>query len=319
MAILEATNLKKSFDNFQAVKGITLSVEKGEVFGVLGPNGAGKSTTINMLATLLLPTSGTAIIDGLDIVQNATQVREKIGLCTASSRFIWELNAYEILNYYGMLYGLDSGKRRRKVEDLIEFFGISEFRNKEFGQLSTGMKQKIALAKSLVNDPVVWFLDEPTNGLDIEISSEMRQKVKQIVKERDTTVMLTSHYLSEVEEMCDRIALINEGKVIAIGGISEIKQSLNFFDTITFNLEKQTDVGFLEKIKGVEFFAQRGTAIMIRASTPQHVLSKVLDDLEKRNEKIHGLEVKRPTLEEVFLKLVKTARKEKNKLSEKEK
>ncbi len=311
MSIIQVTNLTKAFGTFQAVNGISLNVEKGEVFGVLGPNGAGKSTTINMLATLLLPTNGTAIIDGLDVVKNATQVREKIGLCTASSRFIWELNAYEILNYYGMLYGLDSGKRKRKVEELIEFFGITEFRNKEFGQLSTGMRQKIALAKSLVNDPTVWFLDEPTNGLDIEISKEMRQKVRQVVKEKDTTVMLTSHYLSEVEEMCDRIALINEGKVIAIGGISEIKQSLNFFDTITFNLEKQTDVSFLENIKGVEFFRQTGKAVMIRAKTPQHVLGEMLDALEKHGEKIHGLEVKRPTLEEVFLKLVKTARKEK--------
>ncbi len=313
MAILEATNLKKSFGDFEAVKGITLAVEKGEVFGVLGPNGAGKSTTINMLATLLLPTSGIAVIDGLDVVKNATQVREKIGLCTASSRFIWELNAYEILNYYGMLYGLDSGRRKRRVEDLIEFFGIGEFKDKEFGQLSTGMRQKIALAKSLVNDPVVWFLDEPTNGLDIEISKEIRDKVGRIVKEKQTTVILTSHYLSEVEEMCNRIALINEGKVIAIGGISEIKQSLNFFDTITFNVEKQADVSFLEKINGVELFRQTGKAVTIRAKTPQHVLAEMLDQLEKRGEKIHGLEVKRPSLEEVFLKLVKTARKDKKK------
>lgn len=311
MSILQATNLKKSFGSFQAVNGVSFSVEKGEVFGVLGPNGAGKSTTINMLATMLLPTSGTAVIDGLDVVKNATAVREKIGLCTASSRFIWELNAYEILNYYGMLYGLDSGKRKGKVEDLIEFFGISEFKDKEFGQLSTGMRQKIALAKSLVNDPVVWFLDEPTNGLDIEISKEMRDKVGQIVKERQTTVILTSHYLSEVEEMCDRIALINEGKVIAIGGINEIKQSLNFFDTITFNVENQANVSFLENINGVELFRQRGKAVMLRAKSPQHVLAKMLDELEKHGEKIHGLEVKRPTLEEVFLKLVKTARKDK--------
>ncbi len=308
MSIIQATNLTKNFGDFEAVKGVTFGVEKGEVFGVLGPNGAGKSTTINMLATMLLPTSGTAVIDGLDVVKNADQVREKIGLCTAASRFIWELNAYEILNYYGMLYGLDSGKRKRKVEELIEFFDISEFRNKEFSQLSTGMKQKVALAKSMVNDPVVWFLDEPTNGLDVEISKEMRDKVKQIVKEKETTVMLTSHYLFEVEEMCDRIALINEGRIVVVGSVSEVKKSLNFFDTISFKLEKAVEAGFLQEISGVEFFRQDARKITIRAKTPQHIIGKIFDALEEKNIKIHDLEVKRPTLEDVFFKLLKTAR-----------
>src|SRR3989344_6606409 len=143
-AILQALELKKDFGTFNAVKGVSFNVEKGEVFGVLGPNGAGKSTTINMHATMLLPTSGTGIIDGLDIVKNANEVRQKIGLCTAASRFVWELTAVEILTYYGMLYGIDSGQRKRRVTDLIEFFEITEFKDKHFAELSTGMKQKIA-------------------------------------------------------------------------------------------------------------------------------------------------------------------------------
>ena len=310
MATVQALELTKRFTNVDVVKGVSFDIEKGEVFGVLGSNGAGKSTTINMLATMLIPTSGTATIDGLDVVKNATQVRQKIGLCTANSRFVWELTSVELLNYYAMLYGLDSGKRKRKVESLIDFFEITEFKDKHFAELSTGMKQKIALAKSLVNDPIVWFLDEPTNGLDVEISREVRKKVKQIVKERETTVLLTSHYLSEVEEMCKRIALINEGKIITIGNISEIKQQLNFFDTITFTVDKAINANTVQQIPGVEFVKIDGRNVMIRAKTPQHVIGDILETMEKNNMKIHGLEIKRPTLEDVFIHLLEKNKKQ---------
>ncbi len=308
MSIVKVTNLEKKFGDFHAVKGVSFNVEKGEIFGVLGPNGAGKSTTINVLATVLLPTSGTAVINGLDVVKNATQVREKIGLCTAVSRFIWQLNPVEILNYYAGLYGLSGGEKQRRIADLIEFFEISDFKDRDFSQLSTGMKQKVALARSMVNNPEVWFLDEPTNGLDIEVSRGIRRKIKQVVKENGTTVILTSHYLTEVEEMCGRIALFNDGKFVTIGGINEIKIKMNFFDSIYFNVEKAISQDLFNGINGVEFVKIEGKKVLIRARDPENVIGKVIETLERKKVKIYDLEIKRPSLEDVFFKLVRQAR-----------
>ena len=308
MHAVEVSNLTKRFEEEEVLKGISFSVEKGEIFGVLGPNGAGKSTTINILTTLLRPSAGSASVAGYDILKDTSKVREKIGWCTAATKFIWSFDARQILNYYGMLHGLDSGKLARKREELIEFFEISEFADKRFYTLSTGMKQKVALAKSLINDPEVWFLDEPTNGLDVEISRDMRKKIKEIVREREITVILTSHYLNEVEEMCRRIALLNKGQIVVVGGVNNVKESLNFFDSIHFTLEKQQDVEFLKAISGVEYIRADGLKVLIRAATPQKVIGKIINSLEEKGIKFRDLEVKRATLEDAFFKLLKTAR-----------
>jgi len=308
MPAVEVNNLKKKFEDEEILRDVSFSVEEGEVFGVLGPNGAGKSTTINILTTLLTPTSGTASVAGYDILQNTNEVRKRIGWCTAATKFIWTFDSRQILNYYGMLYGLDSGRLARKREELIEFFEISEFANKRFYTLSTGMKQKVALAKSLMNNPEVWFLDEPTNGLDVEVSKEIRKKIKQVVHEQGTTVILTSHYLNEVEEMCKRIALLNKGEVVVVGNVREIKDSLNFFDNIHFTLEKEHNLDFLQDISGVELLRVEGTKILIRTGQPQKVIGKIIDALEAKGIKFHDLEVKRATLEDAFFKLIKRAK-----------
>ncbi len=254
---------------------------------------------------MLLPTSGNAKINGLDVVKDVWAVRKQIGLCTAASRFFWDFSADQILNYYAMLHGLDGEKKKKRIEHVVEFFEISDFRQMRFTELSTGMKQKIALAKSLINDPIVWFLDEPTNGLDVEISRDVRKKIKQLVKEKEITVLLTSHYLSEVEELCDRIAVINKGKIITIGGIKQVKEGINFFDTITFRIDKALDVSFIEKLKGVELVRTKDKNVLVRARAPQHVVGQIIEEIEKRQGKLHDLEIKRASLEDVFLKLVK--------------
>ncbi|MFH0713776.1 MAG: ABC transporter ATP-binding protein [Candidatus Micrarchaeota archaeon] len=308
MPILQALKLTKTFGDFQAVKEISFNVEKGEIFGVLGPNGAGKSTTLNMLATLIEPTSGTAVINGFDLKKDTRKVQEIIGLCTASTKFFWDFNAREILNYYAMLYDIDSGTRKRRIDALIERFEITDFQNKRFTELSTGMKQKIALAKSLINKPKLWFLDEPTNGLDLEVSKAVRKVIRDIVKEEDTTVLLTSHHLTEVEELCKRIVLINKGEMVVVGSIKQVKEGLNFFDTIYFMLAKQSDatqLEFIKKIPGVEYTRVDGMKVLVRARAPQNVIGKLINALEEKNIKIYDLEIKRVSLEDAFLKLIK--------------
>lgn len=308
MPTVEVSNLRKKFENEEILRGISFSVEKGEVFGVLGPNGAGKSTTINILTTLLTPTSGTASVAGYDILHNTREVRKRIGWCTAATKFIWTFNAWNILKYYGRLYGIDSPKLEKRSAELIEFFEITEFAEKRFYTLSTGMKQKVALAKSLINDPEVWFLDEPTNGLDVETSRAVRKKIKQIVQEHGTTVVLTSHYLPEVEEMCKRIALLNKGEIVVVGKVRDVKDSLNFFDNIHFTLEKEHNVDFLQDITGVELLRVEGTKILVRTAQPQKVIGKIIEAMEANGIKFHDLEVKRATLEDAFFKLLKRAR-----------
>ncbi len=308
MSIVQVLKLEKSFGDFKAVNKISFEVEKGEIFGVLGPNGAGKSTTLNMLATLIEPTSGTAVINGFDIKKDTKKVQEIIGLCTSSTKFFWDFNAIEILNYYAMLYDLDSGARKRRIASLIERFEISEFQNKKFAELSTGMKQKIALAKSLINKPKVWFLDEPTNGLDLEVSKTVRKVIRDIVKEENTTVLLTSHHLSEVEELSKRIALINKGELVVVGSIKQVKDGLNFFDTIYFTLAKQSDASqleFIKKIEGFEYIRVEETRVLVRARSPQKLIGKLINGLENKNVKIYDLEIKRASLEDAFLKLIK--------------
>ncbi|MBI5061535.1 MAG: ABC transporter ATP-binding protein, partial [Candidatus Aenigmarchaeota archaeon] len=199
MYAIETKNLKKDFkdgkETVHAVRGIDLRVEKNQVYGLLGPNGAGKTTTIFMLSTLLLPTSGSAKVLGYDAVKEKNVVRGKVGLCVGATEFYWIMKPAEILDYYARLYGIPKDERKERAKKLMEELDINWYADKTFGQMSTGMRQKLAFAKSLINNPEVLFLDEPTIGLDVEAAISVRKYILKLVKERGMTVILTSHHL----------------------------------------------------------------------------------------------------------------------------
>jgi len=209
-----------------ALRGIDLDIKKGEIFGVLGPNGAGKTTFLNILIGQLETDEGSVMVMGHDVTKNfSNNIKSRMNMCSGNPNFPWSLNVEEALKFYGMLYGFSGKDLKHRVEHNIEIFGLEENRRVLYDELSTGNKQKLAMAKAMLNDPEILLLDEPTTGLDPDIAQKTRKLIKKIHKERDITTILTTHYMPEAEELCGRIAFIRNGKIIALGTKSELKKS----------------------------------------------------------------------------------------------
>jgi ABC-2 type transport system ATP-binding protein len=228
--VISARNLKKTYhsrsggDVVRALDGLSLDIYEGEILGVLGPNGAGKTTFLNTLSTLLLPDSGEIEILGIKSKEeNFSPIRRLINMSSGYPNYPWVLTVEENLLFYGRLYGLSGDALKAKVSDVIELFELKPYAKRRFDELSSGTKQRLSLAKSLLNDPKIVFLDEPTVGLDPDVSIKIRQVIMDVLKKRGVTVLLTSHNMSEVEEMCDRVAFIKQGKIIKLATVAELK------------------------------------------------------------------------------------------------
>ena len=226
--IVEVKSVSRSFKTnnveFHALKNVSFSIKQGEIFGLLGPNGAGKTTLINILTTLLLPNKGTAFIDGYDVTKDRYQVLNLINSVSGETRFHYMLTVKEILRFYSELYELTQKQKKERVAYVTEKFEMHSLMNKRFQWLSSGERMRIILAKALLNHPKVLFLDEPTLGLDPDIAIKTRHLIKELKKEWDITILLTSHYMTEIEELCKRIAFINKGEIIFLGDIKELKK-----------------------------------------------------------------------------------------------
>ena len=218
-------DLSKSFDGFLAVNKINLKVSSGEVLVILGPNGAGKTTTVRMLNSILRPTSGKAMVAGYDVVTDAAKVRSIVGVLTEQHGFYGRMNAEEYLIFFGELYGLTKSESLKRVNPLLIRFGLDESRKKRLGEYSKGMRQKLALIRSLINDPPVLLLDEPTSAMDPESARMVRNAILGL-KSDDRTILLCTHNLSEAEELADQIAIIRQGKIILNDYIQKVKKSL---------------------------------------------------------------------------------------------
>lgn len=306
MKAIEISGIRKSFresgQSFWALKGIDLRIRKGQAFGLLGPNGAGKTTLIYILSTLLTPTSGTARVLGYDVTRESNEVKKRIGICMGGTHFYWDFRPGEILTYYGRLYGMSKTSIQKNTQSLMKSLGILKFQDRKFSDLSTGMRQKVAVAKSLLNDPEVLFLDEPTAGLDVEVALDVRNFILDLIQERDMTVLMTSHQMGEVEHMCRRIAIINKGKLLKDGKIDEIKDSLKIHDIIHVYLDSYGDLEFLKKVPGVVHYGV-SNGLYITVDSANKRIEKVLAALRKRR-KVLDIEVRKLSLEEVFLTLV---------------
>ncbi|MBL6441047.1 ABC transporter ATP-binding protein [Streptococcus suis] len=229
MSLINVIDLKRSFEGqgkgttaIEVLKGITFSIEKGEIFGLLGPNGAGKSTTIKILSTMLLPTSGKVTISGFDVYKDERQIREKINFIFGGERSLYfRLSAQDNLFYFADLYKIPRKKQLEIVPSLLKLVGLENVAKRRVETFSKGMKQRLQIARALLNDPEIIFLDEPSIGLDPVGALELRNIIKDLAK-KGKTILLTTHYMAEAEELCDRIAIINHGEIVTCGTIEEI-------------------------------------------------------------------------------------------------
>lgn len=216
-------NLRKSYGDINALDGLTLTIEKGEVFGLLGPNGAGKTTTIRILTSLSYPTSGVCTINGYDVSQNPLEVKGEIGVAPQHLNLDSELSGFENLDFYGRLHGMDAIERRRRSEELLEFVELKERGDDLVEGYSGGMKRRLLIARALMHRPRVLFLDEPTVGLDPQTRRKIWDLIRALKKD-GITVLLTTHYIEEAEMLCDRVGVIDKGKLIALGTPDELKK-----------------------------------------------------------------------------------------------
>ena len=226
MSTIEVNSIVKKFGDFTAVDGVTFKVEAGEVFGLLGPNGAGKSTLIRMLVTLLPPTSGSASINGFDVVKKADDVRRSIGVIPQAMTSDLELTVEENLIIFAKLYGVPRAKRNRLIAELIAAVELTQWADKPVKNLSGGMRRRVEIARGLVHEPRVFFLDEPTTGLDPVSRTGAWAMLEKIKSERDLTVLLTTHYMDEADKLCDRIAIVDHGKLVALDTPARLKASI---------------------------------------------------------------------------------------------
>lgn len=295
--ILRVTNLVKRYGDVEAVRGVSFSVEKGEVFGLLGPNGAGKTSTIEIIEGLRTADGGQISVCGLDPQSNPDALKHEIGAALQSTALPDKLRVSEALNLFASFY-----KRRRSTEDLIKRFGLEEKRNTFYNQLSGGQKQRLALAIALVNDPQVIFLDEPTAGLDPQVRREIYDIIEELKRDKKT-IVLTTHYIEEAERLCDRVAIVDHGKVITQGTPRELKQASGNNTRVEVRLARPESEEALKSLEGVSDCRALNGAYALQCPRPPQAIVALVKYLEAQNNELLGLEISTPSLEDVFIEL----------------
>jgi len=301
MDIIKTENLTKTFDGFTAVDHISFSVQKGEIFGFLGPNGAGKTTTIKMLTTLLYPTEGAAAITGFDIVTARDEVRENIGIVFQEPALDTELTGKENLDFHARVYGLSREQRKKRINEVLRLVDLQEKKDVLVKFYSGGMKRRLEIARGLMHYPTVLFLDEPTLGLDAQTRRAIWEYIKKMNKDEQTTIFLTTHYMDEADVLCDRIGIIDHGKILVIDSVENLKNSVGN-DVITLasddneRLQKRlTQEPWIKNVKHHETF------ITLGAEKGDEKIPVIFDIARTLGVSISSVNVRKPTLDDVFL------------------
>lgn len=301
--IIEVRDLEKIFDkNIRAVDGVSFDVKEGEIFGFLGPNGAGKSTTISMITTLLTPTNGHITIDGRDVVKSATQVRKTIGLVPQALTADDQLSGRENMQLQADLYDVPKDVAKERIDELLSIVKLEEAADRRVDTYSGGMRKRLELAEGLIHHPKILFLDEPTLGLDIQTREIIWEYITNIKKQSGMTVFLTTHYLEEAESLCDRIAIIDRGKIIVIGTPDELKASLGG-DLIEIEVhESQECRNSLDSIQGIDSIEYKDGKYILRTPNGDDVMESVLAKIAEERWRIKNISLQKPSMNQVFLK-----------------
>jgi ABC-2 type transport system ATP-binding protein len=303
MVAVEVDNLKKCFGDFCAVNDVSFDVNHGEVFGLLGPNGAGKSTLIRMLTTLVPPTSGTAIINGFDIIRSANEVRQCIGVIPQAMTSDLDLSAEENMNIFARLYGIPREKRVRLVRELLAEVDLTQWADKPVKMFSGGMRRRLELARGLVHEPKIFFLDEPTTGLDPVSRVAVWEMLSRLKRERDLTILVTTHYMDEADKLCDRIAIVDHGKLAALDSPSRLKASIPGQNIIEVSFS-DAPPGWAEALRALPEVAEvKADDHTFRISTNNGPLTTVelLEAARRKGITVASLSVQSTTLDDVFL------------------
>jgi ABC-2 type transport system ATP-binding protein len=303
--IIQVQNLTKMFGKFTAVDDISFNVKKGEVFGLLGPNGAGKSTTLRVLSTLARPTKGTATIGGYDIVKNDNEVRKLIGIVSEKMIMYNRLTAAENLRFFGNLFNIPKAVLNKRIDDLLELVQLTKWKDSQVGTFSTGMRQRINVVRALLNMPQVLFLDEPTLGLDPQSSVEIREFIKKLNRENGTTILITTHMMVDADLLCDRIAIVDHGKIVALDTSTNLKKTISGADTTIISLElanlNQELIDTIRKLDCVDSVTQENSLHLRIIVHGSEAFNSVLDGVRAKNGRINSVQNLQPTLEDVFL------------------
>ncbi len=302
-ASVQTLDITKRFGELTAVDKINLTIDSKEIFGLLGPNGAGKTTLIRMLTTVLQPSEGTAKVAGFDIRKNQDAVRQSIGVVSQAMTLDIELTAWENMELYAKYYSVPSQIRKERIKELLDVVGLADRADFTAGSYSGGMKRRLELVRSLIHRPKILFLDEPTTGLDPQARSAVWEYLRKIHAEQDITIVLTTHYLDEAEVLCDRVAIVDYGKLMALGTPPDLKREVMGGDIVEADVADLPNEAF-EALKASKFAIQvkkRESTLTILVKSGAEAVPRVVELVNENGGKIRSITLREPTLDDVFL------------------
>ncbi len=310
-AAVEVRGLVKTFTTgwprrrrHPALRGVSFEVPAGAIFGVLGPNGAGKTTLLSILATLLLPDAGEARVLGLDVVRDAARLRERLNMASGTTSFLWSLTPREVLDIAARTHGLDARRRRERVQALLERFELGSVAAVPYNELSTGLKQRLALAKAFVNAPQLLILDEPTVGLDPDVAVRVREQIATLRRTSDVTILLSTHYMREAEQLCDEVVFLRDGRLLARGDPPSLKRQILAGDRVVMSVEGD-GLDRVARLPGVLAARAEGARLECLVDDARKRLPELLRHLGEQGVQVSDVSVFEPSLESVFIELAR--------------